>query len=428
MAKKRNRARASQRGARRQPRIQNQPSAQGTASQPEESIKNEHEKALNLAREESLEGPALTDQPQPEGTDIDALWKIVREARGTYEALRQKFESRNQELDTRSAQLKEREQRITAGKEELTEREKELEEERTALDKRHGEASEREQALLDRETSIRQREINAECGFSKERQEILSKLDEAREAFRIEFTDKWQAGEARLKEREQALDELGERLATERRELEKDKRRLEFVEADLKELRADLERRAEQRAAAIREDFEHRNRSLEEQLTQARSDRDRHEEMLRQRENSERKFGQRTPEEVLEDLDELRTENDKLKAELAARPDIDSAARLADLERERHAWQAERVELNRKVSEYRQRCARIDTDANERETQRDVIASLKNQRELLQEGTQGTPEAEVEDLHHRSESQTPFPACTGMDENPEFQDRSGARD
>ena len=221
MAKKRNRARASQRGARRQPRIQNQPSAQGTASQPEESIKNEHEKALNLAREESLEGPALTDEPQPEGTDIDVLWKIVREARGTYEALRQKFESRNQELDTRSAQLKEREQRITAGKEELTEREKELEEERTALDKRHGEASEREQALLDRETSIRQREINAECGFSKERQEILSQLDEAREAFRIEFAEKWQAGEARLKEREQALDELGERLATERRELEK---------------------------------------------------------------------------------------------------------------------------------------------------------------------------------------------------------------
>ena len=72
------------------------------------------------------------------------------------------------------------------------------------------------------------------------------------------------------------------------------------------------------------------------------------------------------------------------------------------------------------MSEYRQRCARIDTDAIERETQRDVNASLRSQRELLKKAHEEL-RAEVEDLHRRRESQTPFPACTGMDEDPEYQ-------
>ena len=109
-----------------------------------------------------------------------------------------------------------------------------------------------------------------------------------------------------------------------------------------------------------------------------------------------------------------------LQAELAERPDAGAAARLAELEREREAWQAERMELSRKVSEYRQRHARIDTDATERETQRDVIASLRSQRALLHTAHEEL-RGEVEDLHRRSEARTPFPACKGMDEDPRFQ-------
>ena len=249
---------------------------------------------------------------------------------------------------------------------------------------------------------------------------MLSELDEVREAFRAEFAEKRQANEARLKEREEALSEREDRLAGERHELENVKRRLGYEEADLKELRADLDDRAERKSAAIREELEHRIRSLEGRLEQAGHDRDRHEEMLRQREDADRKFGQRTSEEVLKELNALRAENDELQAELAERPDANAAARLADLECEREAWQAERAELSRKVSEYLQRCARIDTDATERETQRDVIASLRSQRELLHSAHEEL-RAEVEDLHRRSEAQTPFPACTGMDEDPGFQ-------
>ena len=311
MAKNRNRGKnrnkgGNQRRGRQQPRAQNQPLAKPETSQPEQLIKNEHEQALTVAQEESLERPLVRDEPKPEGTDIDALWEMVREARDLYHDARKRYESRNQELETRTAELGEHSQSITAHGEELDTRESELAEERTSLDKRDGEASERERKLLDRETDICQREINAERGFIKERREMLSQLDEAREAFRSELAEKWQAGEARLKEREEALDERNEQLAGERRELANVKRRLGYEAADLEELRADIDDRAERRAAAIREELEHRNRSLAAQLERARHDRDRHEEMLSEREDTDRKFGQRTPEEVLTELNALR--------------------------------------------------------------------------------------------------------------------------
>lgn len=414
MAKNRNRAKnrnkgGSQRRARTQPRVQGQP-----------SIKDEHEQALAVAQEEGLDRPPVGDEPRPEDANLESLWEMVREARDLFRAARERYESRNQELDARTAKLGEREQSIDARGEELDSREGELAEERASLDKREGEAWERKKALLERETEVRKREINAERGFVKERQEMLLRVDEVREASRAQFDEKWQANEARLKEREEALREQEDRLAGERRELASDKRKIEYEKEELDELRADLHDRAEQGATAIREELEHRIQSLEGQLGQARHDRDRHGETLRQREEADRRFGGRTPEEIVRELDALRAERDKLQDELAERPDADAAARLADLESEREAWQAERVELSRKVSECERRLARANIDETERESQRDVIESLTSQRDLLHKAHEGL-RTEVEALHRRSEARTPFPACTGMDEDPELQ-------
>ena len=389
----------------------------------EREIENAHVEAAALAEEEGLDSSVVGADPKPEDADSEAMWEIAREARDLYCEVRKRYEGRNQELDTRAAELGEQERAIAARGQELDTQESELAGERIALDERDDKASERERALLDRETHIRQREINAEAGFIKERQEMLSQLDEARDAVRTEFAEKQRADETRFKERDEALDEREDRLAGEQRELASVKRELGYEKADLEELRIHLDERAERRAAAIREELEHRLQSLEAQLEQARQDRDRHAESLRQREDADRKFGQRTPEEVLADLDALRTENGELQAELAERPDIDATARLAELEREREAWQAERADLRRRVAEYKGRLARTDIDAAERESQRDVIASLTSQRELLQKAHEEL-RAEVGDLHRRNEARSPFPACTIMDEDPEFQSKA----
>ena len=414
---RRNRRTPTQRAG--QSRRANPTSANPQVGPPERAIENERKGAVALAVEESLDMSAAGDEPKPDGTDADVLWKMVQETRHVYDEARKRYESRNEELGVRAKKLDEQEQANTALGEQLDVRDSELAEERAALDKRVDEATEWEKTLSERETEVRKREFNAERGFTKERLEMQSQLDEARDSFRAGFAEKRQANEARLEERESALDEREDRLAEDTRHMEKEKRRLAYDQQDLEESRADLDTRVQQRAAAIREQLEHRIFSLEEQLAQARRDRDRHDEKLRHREDTDRKFGQRTTDEVLEELKALQTERDDLQAELARRPDADASARLEDLVRERESWQADRIELRRKASEYRQRLDRTNIDATQRETQRDLVASLEARVELLRK-TNEELRAEVDDLHSRSEARTPFPACQVMDEDPEF--------
>ena len=282
-------------------------------------------------------------------------------------------------------------------------------EKRTTLKEQEERISTRSTKLGDREIEIRRRELNAEEGFTAGREEMLSRFDEAVAQRR-----------AALEKMEGTLDDREARLAAEERDLDSRKRRLEYDEEDLNEQREELDNRVETRVAAKREEYEHCIQSLEARLAQARADRDEHEATLRQREESDRRFGQRTPDEVLKELDTLRTGRDSLQRELAERPDTDAAARLADLESEREAWQAERIELLRRMSESKKRLAYLDNDAGEREVQRDRIASLESQRQLLWAANEQI-RSEIDDLLSRTEAESPFPACTAMDADPELQ-------
>ena len=116
----------------------------------------------------------------------------------------------------------------------------------------------------------------------------------------------------------------------------------------------------------------------------------------------------------MNEIETLRARNDELLTQLAERPDTDAAVRLAELEREQETWHADRVDLSRQVSELKRRLAYFDTDANEREDQRNVIASLESQRQLLHAAHEQV-RAEIDDLLSRNEATSPFPACTAMD-------------
>ena len=445
----------NKRGVPRQPRPKLPPETPAIASQ-EMEIKDAHEEALTVANEEKLDIPADGDEPRPNGADLDALWKIVREARGLFHSARDQYESRVQELDKRDSKLSEREKSLTARNGELDTRERELTGKLAALDEREGEVSAQKADLTKREVDIRQREVNAEQDFDVQRRAMLSQVDqlvadsratqeetereiaeersawhdekraaraeldnqlaEEREAFHAKLAEDQQANEARLTERERLLDEREDQLAKERDDLKSTKRRLGYEEENLKDLQIDLDNRVEQRVAAKIEGYKHCIQTLNDQLEQARNDRDKHAATLRQREEADRMFGQRTADEVLQELDALRDQKDKLEAELAKRPDTDAAASLENFEKEQEAWQAERIELRQQVSNLKRRLAYIENDANEREVQRDRIASLESQRQLLYVANKEL-RAEIDGLHSRNESQSPFPACTDMDED-----------
>ena len=376
-------------------------------SAPEMEIKDARVEAQSIASEEDTS--AVTNDPKPENADSDALWQIVREARDVFRSARDRYERHNQELGDRDSKATEREASLVRREKHLKEREKEAAGKDAALAEREKEISGRSEALGERETEVRRREINADAGFASEREEMLSRFDES-VAKRREI----------LQERENALDEREAQLAEEEKALNGRKRRLGYDEEDVREQRDDLDRRVEQRMAAEREKYEHRIRTLEDTLEQARSDRDEHAATLQQREDADRKFGQRTPDEVMKELEALRADKGKLQQELAGRPDTAAAARLADLENEREAWQTERMELLRQVSESKKRLAYFDNDAGEREVQRDLIASLESQRQLLHEAHTQI-RSEIDDLRSHTEAQSPFPACAAMDSDSELQ-------
>ena len=450
MARNRNRKqkRNANRGTQSRPKRPEQP----PVASREAEIKTAHEEATGIATDEDMS--AITDDPKPEGADLDAMWQIAREARDVFRSAKDRYERRAEELDGRESKIAETEASLVERTRQIDAQGDEFTIGLAALDKREGKISERETAITKREVDIRQREVNAEHDFDAERRAMLSRyeesvaerraelekaereiaelrdawheeqrtahadlhkhLDAERETFHAELTKERQANEARLTEREQDLAKREAMVAKERRELKSEQQRLGFEDEDLKELRTDLADRAEQLAAGIREKLEQRIRSLEDQLKHAQDYRNTLQSALQRRVEADRKFGQRTPEEVLKEIETLRARNDELRTQLAERPDTDAATRLGDLEREQETWQADRIELSRQVSELKRRLANFQGDANEREDQRIAIASLEKRRELLHSAHEQV-RSEIDDLLSRNEATSPFPACTAMD-------------
>ena len=173
--------------------------------------------------------------------------------------------------------------------------------------------------------------------------------------------------------------------------------------------------------AAIRENLEHRihpspNSSGRPEVTGIHTRR-----FSGSGEEADRKFGHRTPEEVLNELDELRTERDELRTMLAERPDADAAARPhGSRERAgRVAGRAHRTCAGR-CPRLKRRLAYADNDVTEREVLRDCVTSLESQRQLLHKAHEQI-RSEIDDLLSRTEARSPFPACTAMDEDSALQ-------
>ena len=389
---------------------QRQQQASGQPAQPSSTraaeIKAFHEEASSNATAEDK--AALTDDPRPNDMDLDGMWKMVSEARNLFNAQKDRAERTATELEAQRASLKEKEAEVESRVQEVDQRETKLEE------KAH-EVEDRTRQVGERELAIRAREADADLGFEKKRSEMLSAYDGVI-AERSEAID--------LRERE--LYEREDALRTQARELEKRGRELQWEEEDVQEQRVDLRKHVDRAVAARHEEYKDKLASLTAERDQARTDRDRHAEALAKREDADRLLGQRSPEELLKKLDALEAENGKLRDDLAERLGADATQRLDDLAREQQAWQAERLDLTRKVSDLKRCLAYADNDAGEREAQRDRIASLVAQQGVLRKANEEL-RAEVDELMDTRESQSPFPTCTAVDED-EGAQRTGQTD
>ena len=382
---------------RQQPRQQSQAGRTAKPAQPPTATKAEIEEALEEAAAGATddEKAAVSVDPRPPEMNLDGMWKVAQEARDLFRAATQRHEELSEELQA---------QRVDFGRksQELDVRAAKLETDRKDLD-------ERTSQLGDRELQIREREADAEHGFEHKRSAMLAQYDDA-------ITKRRDA----LDERERELEGRETELEQKAQQVARQEKQLQWSQDDLEEQERDLNGRVERLIAGQQEEHQHRLSAVEAQRDQARKDRDQHAAAMQQREEADRRFGQRSPDQVLAELDQLKRENQDLLSQLAARPDADAIERLAFLDQEQQSWQAERLVLTREVSTLKRRLAHADGDAGEREVQRDRIAALDAQRKLLHRAHEEL-RAEVDEIISRGESQSRFPACIDMDEDGELQ-------
>jgi hypothetical protein len=155
---------------------------------------------------------------------------------------------------------------------------------------------------------------------------------------------------------------------------------------------------------------------LEERLKQSNLLRESFEQKLINRTEADRRFGSRTPDEVIAELTSLGEENHSLRQKLSEQPSQASLERLQKLETLQETWESERLQLKTRVQEQeralslsRVEVSNLETLRNEKEA---MEASNSRLRKAL-EDLRGDLALSIADDQKRSQ----FEHCAAMDQN-----------
>ena len=280
---------------------------------------------------------------------------------------------------------------------------KELEQEYQQINQERDKLQSQKAELNNREEEVRQREMNAEAGFSAQRLVMIAEIDKR-------------------------LAELNQQIAVEREEIDVDKnqlaeerkhwrlehRRIETDKQLLEEDQQALEEKIEQRATARVDQLQVRIQVLEERLKLAQQLREQFQAKLIQRAEADRKFGQKTPEEVFEELDILGREKAELEQKLASRLGESAGTRLQDLELQKEEWEMERFRLSTRLQELERSITYNRIAVTELETLRDEKEALEASNNRLRAALNEL-KAQVNEAVAQSQERSPFPECFRMD-------------
>jgi hypothetical protein len=260
--------------------------------------------------------------------------------------------------------------------------------------------------------------------MARERQEKLDALRVLLASEREKAESGWQAD---LDRRTAALDGREADLDTREEALRERQRAHRAAELDLQagqemlaEDRAGLDRKVERMVAERTEDLRHEVTSLGKQLADARVQRDAYFNDLESRRELDRRYGGRTPEEILSTLTAAERERDTLAQQLRERPDARAAERLSDLERERSAWLEERSALLGDL-------AKANGELSLRRESGIELEGLRKQKEALETTNNllgialKDLDTKVKELMRQDDRKNELPALTSIDANEALQ-------
>ncbi len=248
------------------------------------------------------------------------------------------------------------------------------------------------------------------------RTELASERDKAEEAWRIELerrTSILDAKEAALDERAQ---ELTGKLKAQRASALDLQAEKELHDADRDGLERKVERLVTERTENLRSEAE----GLKKLLEDARNARDAYWKDLESRKELDRRFGDRTPEDILSALTVAEKDRDSFAQQLRERPDARAAERLAQLEKERSSWLEERAVLQGDLAKAQGELATRRLSAIELEALKKQKEALEVHKQLL-DGAVDELRARVDELTRQEDHRNPMTALTSLDEKEELQ-------
>lgn len=260
--------------------------------------------------------------------------------------------------------------------------------------------------------------------MAQERQDKLEALRKLLASEREKAEARWQAD---LDRQTTALDERSRDLDGREATLKERQKAQLAAELDLQAAqemlavgRAGLEHKVERLVAKRTEDLHHEIDSRGKQLAVARDQRDAYFKDLESRRELDRRFGGRSPEEILSTLTATERERDTLAQQLRDRPDARAAERLTSLERERSAWLEERAALQGDLAKARGELATRRLAAIELEALRKQKEALEVHKQLL-DGAVDELRSRVDELTRQEDHRNPMTALTSLDEKEELQ-------
>ncbi len=256
--------------------------------------------------------------------------------------------------------------------------------------------------------------------IAKERRRVMDELEaervQARRAREQELADH----RVRMASEEAGLEAQRVELTAERKEIRRARTEVTAARDVVEEDGRELERKVERLNAARVAELEAALREEQQKLARVAAERERYWGELESRRELERRFGDKTPEQILDRLDQLEREAGELGAKLRASPGEGAGRRLAELEKERSAWLDEQAALRAQLADKEAHLGRLRIAAVELETLRDRAEALTTSKRLLEAALKDL-RAEVDRYTQADEKRNPMEALLALDRSQDLQ-------
>lgn len=353
--------------------------------QQEKSLQTQQE-ALEQQREEIARQEKNNER---ERQDLERERKELKEDKKQSDVLYHKTHRLKRSLEAREREIQERELDAKQGFQ--AKRTTHLEELNKELRERREEAQRNLDAELKRQRELAHQNLNDELAQRREQldKDLRQYEADTKATLRIksrelsDWEESVQADAKFLEDQRTKLLSVQTTLKEDRTALQLREKRLKAQESFLQEERANLDKRAEELASEKIKHLQFKLEEREQRVLALQEDLALLQARLDTYEDWQRRFGERTPEDILKDLRVLEGLIEEKDKELLQRPTLLDKQRLKDLEAEQQQWQQERSRLSSEITQLRTQQKSTLLAVGQLEEQRDLYETEKRRRQTL---------------------------------------------